>query len=664
MEGAPDPFPSLGNNNAPSASSTSASAKPRQPAAPEPVDTSNEDAFPALGSSSGPAPAANVSASSKWGAASASKVKARVPVSSASGGLGRSGAPLASSLPANISFSVPSASITVSPKVFTELTKKVKEQYGCSVEASSQMKTGLRTFFVRGPDDKRVALAKKTIERGISKVETQTMEVPLSTLGTIIGPKGANLKVITDATGCRIDIPRRDQLPSTPANGHKESNGDDSDSDDEEETVDPAVPISLTGPTPAIVDAKNRINALIKDKVSFTSVKIKDIPSEYYLFIAGPKGKRAKEVLEQGVGQGQVQVHIPPPSVWKALASRADAAAEEESAESAISGQAERKRDIAIRIKGDKDKVAAVVDEIRRQYEEYRSNSTKMVISIPKRQHRFLVGSAADEILEEHGCIVELPAIDSHSEECVIRGPKSNLIAALTTVMEKANAIGIETVDLVGAHKTSDAVQHAKNVLRYLIRTSKLRQIADAHPGVKVFPPFQAVVESVGNVVIEIVGEDEAQVSKAKEELSSIVKTLTPAHIASIDIDFALHKFLIGKKGAKINQFETAHSVTVVFPPTTDESSTVLLVYTGTALPTDKKQRDSKLKEALAAASKDIESLAKEAADIKTETLEVEQVSVVGVSVCVSANAYMLFLTEMAQTRDRSRWKCFAIHLG
>lgn len=388
MEGAPDPFPSLGNN-APS-SSSSAAPKPRQPAT-EPVDTASQDAFPALGSSAAPAATSTAPASSKWGAASASKVKARAPASSAPGGLGRSGAPLASSLPSTISFSVPSASITVSPKAFTELTKKVKEQYGCSVEASTQMRTGLRTFFIRGPDDKRAAMAKKTIERGISKVETQTMDVPLSTLGTIIGPKGANLKVITDATGCRIDIPRRDQLPSAPVNGNKNRDEDASDSD-EEEAEDPAVPISLTGPTPAIVDAKNRINALIKDKVSYTSVKIKDIPSEYYLFIAGPKGKKAKELLEQGVGQDQVQVHIPPPSVWKALASREDATAQEENAEAAISAPAERKRDLAITVKGDKDKVAAVVEEIRRQYDDYRANSTKMVISIPKRQHRFLVG--------------------------------------------------------------------------------------------------------------------------------------------------------------------------------------------------------------------------------------------------------------------------------
>lgn len=68
--------------------------------------------------------------------------------------------------------------------------KKIMDQTGCTVEASTQMKTGLKTFLVRGPDDKKCRQAQKLIERGASKTETQGLEVPLSTLGTIIGPKG------------------------------------------------------------------------------------------------------------------------------------------------------------------------------------------------------------------------------------------------------------------------------------------------------------------------------------------------------------------------------------------------------------------------------------------------------------------------------------------
>lgn len=74
----------------------------------------------------------------------------------------------------------------------------------------------------------------------------------------------------------------------------------------------------------------------------------------------------------------------------------------------------------------------------------------------------------------------------------------------------------------------------------------------------------------------------------------------------------------------RISQFESAHSVKTVFPPASDESSTILLVYTGEPSG-DKKQQDAKLKDSLAAATDALQDLAKEAADIKTETLDVPQ---------------------------------------
>jgi hypothetical protein len=292
-----------------------------------------------------------------------------------------------------------------------------------------------------------------------------------------------------------------------------------------------------------------------------------------------------------------------------------------------------------------------------------RDNARTLNISIPKRQHRFLVGTAADEILEQHGCIVELPAIDDPSDQCTIRGPASALVPALTDVMQKANAVSVETVDIVAVHRSSasDAVGHAKNVLRYLSRQGKFKQVADAHPGVKVYPPFSALVDSSGVVTVEIVGEDQTEAKKAKEELLAIVKSLTPSVFAPVEIDFAVHKFLIGKKGAKIAQFENTHSVKTVFPPPADESSTVLLVYTEAPVG-DKKQQEAKVKESLSAATAALKDLAKEAADIKTETLDVPQVRTppsLGqpMSSWTIVLILLLFsLAEMAQARHRSIW--------
>ncbi len=127
------------------------------------------------------------------------------------GRYGRGGAPTASSHTHFDSFSLPAADLETG-KALAETLQKVKEQTGAIVESSVQMKTGLKTFLIKATDQKRLAYARKLIERGLSKVGTIDVEVPISTLGTIIGPKGATLKSITESTGCKIDIPRRDAL--------------------------------------------------------------------------------------------------------------------------------------------------------------------------------------------------------------------------------------------------------------------------------------------------------------------------------------------------------------------------------------------------------------------------------------------------------------------
>jgi predicted PilT family ATPase len=125
--------------------------------------------------------------------------------------------------------------------------------------------------------------------------------------------------------------------------------------------------------------------------------------------------------------------------------------------------------------------------------------------------------------------------------------------------------------------------------------------------------------------VIEFVGEDKAQVTKAKEEVVQVVKSVLPAGVAVVEIDSLVHSILIGKKGAKIAQFEQANNVTTVFPPAAEDSSEVLLVYTGEGLPSDKKARDAQLQQSLTAASSALGSLAKDASNIKTETLDIDR---------------------------------------
>ncbi|KAL7415309.1 hypothetical protein BDY24DRAFT_382512 [Mrakia frigida] len=616
LEGAPDPFPSLTDDSPRSIGSTPSSSNGPSSSsnvkkAPAP-NTSSEDAFPSLGPSA-PAPVHARAPPSIWGSSGASKARTAPP-------------------PVKHSGALDTLSIVVGPQTDRDgkviplgtIMRQVQEKTGTAVEASTQKKTGLTQFVVKGPNVKAVEQAKKLLTSRLSKVITITVEAPISTLGSIIGPKGTTLRQITDSTGCRINIPKREDASSsiapTPAGS---DNGSSSDDDDDLPASEPTVEITITGPTPSAQEAQTQILAHIGNRVSKDSKKIKDVPASYFPFIA----QRVQE-LESGK---EVRINIPPPAMLKAFrlqAEQAENGAAENGEEVVVNGHISKK-DLAIVVTGEKEAVKDVVSAIHNLYEDLKSSTTTLAISIPKRQHRFLVGSNADEILATTGCVVELPSIEDTSDQVVIRGPTNNLSQALGAVVTKANAVAVESLDLASLHRSPsnpfDTLSHSKALLRYLIKTGQFRKVADAHAPTRIFPPFPAAIDASGQVVVELVGEDREKVAAAKKEIQRIAKALGPSRVEKVEIDHLVHRFLIGKKGAKVNQFHSQHGVEVIFPLESQESSSVVLIYApADADSTDAKVLESQAKEKLALVKEELLKLAKEAADLKTSTLDVE----------------------------------------
>ncbi|ODN73290.1 hypothetical protein L202_07839 [Cryptococcus amylolentus CBS 6039] len=587
LEGAPDPFPTLGAAPTPV-------AKKVKPATTAAVDTNSEDAFPSLGASSAPK-ATSKPATSLWASKSSAVKTAAKPM--APGGLGRTGVPSAGSHPFAETFSIPSAEL-VQGKTAQETFKKVQEQTGAIVESSTQMRTGLKTFHVRAADQKKLNQARKMIEGGLRKPVNISVEVPITVLGTIIGPKGATLKSIIDATGVKIDVPRRDTLPAY----SPKDNGSD---DDDEENEEPQVPIAVSGSSIGCNDAKERILALFAHKVSQTSTSIKTIPSAFYILFSSKVSE-----LEQGPGESKVSIKVPEPAVWKALEQQGQA--DIEGRKVSVDSEA------SIKVKGDREALKAVVDAITKEFETVSKGFSLKRVSIPKRQHRFLIGSAASDILAQTESIVELPAVDDSSDRVVIRGPQSKLGAAQSLVFEKANAVTVEPVDLVALFRrsTSEPVSHATNVLRYL-RSAKIKTIAAAHPKVQIFPAFPSAIENTGDVIIDVVGEDGEEVANVVDEIEALAKTIVPSSVTTVQVDHLAHSLLTGKRSSKISNFEKAHNVTVVFPSASEESSNVLLVYNG--------PKNANPTSVFEAASNELSAIAKEVADIKTEVLEVDK---------------------------------------
>ncbi|EJU04322.1 hypothetical protein DACRYDRAFT_20891 [Dacryopinax primogenitus] len=590
-----DPFPSLGGGE-PTPAVRASSSRPTQ-APSGALDTASEAAFPSLA-----APALRqpdkAPAKSKWTAGSAAvKGKGKAPAGKPNG--------TASPGPAIAKQVLPTDTLVIESPVLQpkqsvgDVCRIVMKKHGVNIDPSSQMKSGRKetTFLIKASTAKLVEEARKSLVSMLSPVITLTIDAPVSTIGRIVGPKGAALKALRDEFNVRVDIPRRETLHTNGDAATLPANGD------ADEVEEPTLTVTINGPAPGARHAYAHIHAIVAEKTSRTSTKV-PVPRQFWPFLSAKKDE-----LEAGQ---DVKITIPKP--YHPTEEDDDATAAEKS---------HAVHSAPVIISGERNAVALAADRVKAMVNDLELNTKELAYKFPKRQHRFLVGEAARKIVEDTGCSVELPAFDDPSEEVVIRGPEDQLPIALGAVMKQANTASVLQVDLNKIYPTPP--KHAHQLLMFLTRSGRLRKLGEAHPGVKFFAPRQALVDSTGgHVVIDIVGDNKALVQKGRDDLDAAVKQLTAECFDSIEIEPLTHKFLIGKKGQKLRAFQDAHGVDVLFPHEGSDTSTVLLVYTH-PMEGDKKTNEAEIRKRLAEVKAEMAAMEKEAADMKTETLKVDK---------------------------------------
>lgn len=185
-------------------------------------------------------------------------------------------------------------------------------------------------------------------------------------------------------------------------------------------------------------------------------------------------------------------------------------------------------------------------------------------------------------------------------------------------VMQKANAAAVDVVDLGSVHGINTPSTYAKQCARYLLSKAKLRKIADEET-VQIYIPRPADEHTTIDIVATAGPKGPAAaVSAARSKVLDVLKTLPPSVFDTVEIDQLLHRFLIGRKGAKIQTFEEKNKVQVVFPPAAvgeGEDKQITLIYVGSDL--------SSAPRTLSEVKEEILKLAKEAADISTSTLTI-----------------------------------------
>ncbi|KAK9719344.1 hypothetical protein K7432_004879, partial [Basidiobolus ranarum] len=463
-----------------------------------------------------------------------------------------------------------------------DIIKQIMKSTKTQIDVSTSRNTGTTTFLIKGKVED-VQKAKKEITSAFSLKVTTTVTIPSFCRRFIVGARGKTLQSIIDRSGARIQLPRREE--------------DDDHSDEEDSFTD----ITITGDVDGVKMAKSEIEKIVSEKTSKTTMRITHIPSEYYPLIAGPHNNFIQNLTEQ-MG---VKVHIPP----------------------FISSEDEESNvDKSILVAGDKSIIQSVVDIIGNLYEDLQRTTKTMLVNIPKRQHKYLIGPKGanlQEILEVTGCFVELAPASDPSEEVTIRGPEAKLVEALTFVMDKANSTHVDVIDLSKMHVVDNPVQYARNALKYFLNRSKLRKIeSDCHVQI-MFPKANQMDK---NVTLELVGKYRSHVEKSKQQVMELAIALLPAYISTCRIPAHLHRHIVGRKGQNIQRIKETHGVDVIVPDEQNDSDEVLIVYESNPeveAAQDKRSKILAVQELLDVVSKELVKSAEDANDFTVQNLNI-----------------------------------------
>lgn len=430
---------------------------------------------------------------------------------------------------------------------------------GVRIEASTTRKTGITMFIIKGPSEAVVQQAKRELSVQLARKVQLTMLMPASLRAHVIGAGGKNIKTIIEQTGVRIQIPPRAADAGAAA-------------DEDDPLLGEQIEVTIEGDEVNAHAAQAQLQALIAERTSKITQRLHAIEAMYFPFLRSAGGARAA-ALAAGEGLGDVQLKVP------------------------AQGGA------PVVVSGDREAVAAVAQALEAEVESMRQAFRTLSLPVPKRQHPFLLGEPAAQILDATQCMIELPAVHDPSEMVTIRGPQAQLPQALAAAMERANAVSVHPLDVHALHPAGGDA-HAQRLVRWLQRGGRVPR-AD---GVQVFLPQDA------SHVIDVVGDDAAAAAALHRELHQLLAPIGPHAVHVADVDPLVHPMIATPKGLK--PFES-QGVDVLLPSPDAASPEVVLVCRSAGDASDAPPA------ALEAAAAALAQIAAQAADVRTEHLQV-----------------------------------------
>ncbi|KAF1995369.1 hypothetical protein P154DRAFT_347671 [Amniculicola lignicola CBS 123094] len=400
---------------------------------------------------------------------------------------------------------------------------------------------GLVVFEATGPVE-AVRQSLKEVANELGSKQSVKVPVPSSVRPFIIGRQGAKIQEISKRTGARIQVPRQEP------------------GEDEDTMID----VVIEGNALTAEMARREIETIVNERTSTVNMRLKDIPAEFYPFLAGPHNSRVGN-LEQG---RDIRVQIPHYTTWNNQAPP----------------QAPRNQPVPfvpqanypIQISGDRIAAQEIQAELERQVQQLRQQLAIEPRSIERGRHQFIVGDrggSLHDFLEETGCSIIMPPSTDDSENIYVVGPPDKIEQGISKLEDLAAEMQMAMVDCAREHRGAHAQSHAHNLTRYLRDRKALADLEAQHEASIVVP-----TEREGPTAWEIYAKNGKNTMKARGDIQSLFAGHPPSRFATVDVDPFYHQY-IQQRNAR--QIRDDHGVHVVFPDESEESPELIFVFEG-----------------------------------------------------------------------------------
>jgi predicted PilT family ATPase len=306
--------------------------------------------------------------------------------------------------------------------------------------------------------------------------------------------------------------------------------------------------------------ARREIDAIVNERTSTVNLRLKDIPAEFYPFLAGPRNVHTDKLTS---GR-DVNIQIPTYHTWQ---SQAPPQASRDFAPQA---------NFPIQVSGDRAAAQQIQAELERRAQQLRQQLAIEQRSIERGRHQFLIGERGNSLhdfLEETGCSIVLPPNSDDSETVYIVGPPNKIEQGINKLEDLAASMTMATADAAREHRGPNAQAHAHNLTRYLRQRQALAELERQHEASIVTPRDRDAPTGW-----EVYARDGKNSMKARADIMSMFGAHPPSRFATMDVDPFYHQFLQQRNAPKVRQ---DHGVHIVFPDEAEQSPELVLVYEG-----------------------------------------------------------------------------------